>query len=72
MYIVTQVAPYVDGPAGVHGTLAQARTAFTQLGEMHGLDPVLVADVADLPADALREPAVLALFTIGEVPFSPE
>ena len=33
MLIVTQVAPYVDGPAGVHGVLAQAATGLAELAE---------------------------------------
>ncbi len=70
MYILTQVAPYVDGPAGVHGVLGQATTALCELAGSGGLVPVVVADVADLPAAALRQPSVLALFTIGETPFT--
>ena len=31
MLIVTQVAPYADGPAGVHGVLAQAATGLSEL-----------------------------------------
>ncbi len=70
MYILTQVAPYADGPAGVHGVLGQATTALAELAELSGLVPVVVNDVADLPAAALRQPCVLALFTIGETPFT--
>ena len=32
MLIVTQVAPYADGPAGVHGVLAQAATGLQRAG----------------------------------------
>jgi uncharacterized protein len=71
MLIVTQVAPYADGPAGVHGVLGQAATALAQLAEMAGLTPVLVEDVRALSAAQLAAPGVLALFTIGETPFSP-
>jgi hypothetical protein len=71
MWIVTQVAPYADGPAGVHGVLGQAATGLGQLAELAGLAPVLVDDVRDLSPVQLGEPAVLALFTIGETPFSP-
>ena len=39
MLIVTQVAPYVDGPAGVHGVLAQAATGLSELADMAGLTP---------------------------------
>jgi uncharacterized protein len=70
MYIVTTVAPYTDGPAGVHGVLPQASAAFAELAELAGLEPVRVTDVADLPETVGDEPAVLALFTIGETPFS--
>jgi hypothetical protein len=72
MYILTQVAPYVDGPAGVHGVLGQATTALVELAELAGLVPVEVADVADLAPSALAQPGVLALFTIGETPFTDE
>ena len=70
MYIVTQVAPYSDGPAGVHGVLGQAAAALAELAEMSGRVPVIVDDVADLAPAALRQPCVLALFTIGETPFT--
>jgi hypothetical protein len=72
MLIVTQVSPYVDGPAGVHGTLPQATTALTELAELSGLMPVPVADVRDVAPDAVAAAAVLALFTIGETPWSTE
>ena len=71
MLIVTQVAPYADGPAGVHGVLAQAATALCQLAEIAGLSPVVVDDVRDLSPHQLGANGVLALFTIGETPFSP-
>jgi uncharacterized protein len=70
MLIVTQVAPYVDGPAGVHGTLPQATTALSELAALAGLSPVAVPDVRELTADELAEARVLALFTIGETPWS--
>jgi uncharacterized protein len=72
MLITTQVAPYADGPAGVHGVLGQATTALVQLAEVAGLDPVVVHDVRDLSPHQLASAAVLALFTIGETPFSDE
>jgi uncharacterized protein len=71
MLIVTQVAPYADGPAGVHGVLGQATTALEQLAEGAGLHPVVVSDVRDLSPQHLESAAVLSLFTIGETPFSP-
>jgi type 1 glutamine amidotransferase len=72
MLIVTQVAPYVDGPAGVHGTLTQATTALSELAVLDGLSPVAVPDVRDLSPDELASARVLALFTIGETPWSNE
>jgi type 1 glutamine amidotransferase len=71
MLIVTQVAPYADGPAGVHGVLGQATTALAELAEHAGLSPVVVDDVRDLSPLELRASGVLALFTIGETPFTP-
>jgi uncharacterized protein len=68
--VVTHVAPYLDGPAGVHGVLGQAATALVELAGRHGLDSVVVADVADLSADAIAVGGVLALFTIGETPWT--
>jgi type 1 glutamine amidotransferase len=70
MLIVTQVAPYADGPAGVHGVLGQATAALAQLAEMADLRPVVVDDVRDLSPHQLASAGVLALFTIGETPFS--
>jgi hypothetical protein len=69
MLIVTAVAPYADGPAGVHGVLTQARTGLAELAGMAGLEAVTVGDVADVSPDRLTETGVLALFTIGETPF---
>ncbi len=70
MLILTQVAPYRDGPAGVHGVLRQATTGLSELAELSGLSPVIVDDVRDLSAPELASARVLALFTIGETPFS--
>jgi hypothetical protein len=36
LLFVTQVAPYADGPAGVHGVLDQAAVGVAQVGERHG------------------------------------
>jgi uncharacterized protein len=69
---VTQVAPYRDGPAGVHGVLGQSALAVGELAESAGLDPVHTDDVRRLPAGALADARVVALFTIGETPWSPE
>jgi type 1 glutamine amidotransferase len=70
LLFVTQVAPYADGPAGVHGVLDQAAVGVAQIGEMHGLAPQRVDDVRALDASELRETRALALFTIGETPWS--
>jgi type 1 glutamine amidotransferase len=70
MFIVTQVAPYPDGPAGVHGVLPQAATALAELAAMAGLPAVAVTDVDELPTADLTGGGVLALFTIGETPWS--
>jgi hypothetical protein len=70
MLIVTQVAPYTGGPAGVHGVLGQATTAFQELAELSGLSPVVIDDVRDLSPQQLGSAHVLALFTIGETPFT--
>ncbi|HMD46981.1 MAG TPA: ThuA domain-containing protein [Acidimicrobiales bacterium] len=69
MLVVTEVAPYTTGPAGVHGVLGQAATALGELAAMCDLEPVRVPAVADLSPDDLAS-GVLALFTIGETPFS--
>jgi uncharacterized protein len=69
MFIVTEVAPYPHGPAGVHGVLPQAAVALSELGSMAGLDPVTVTDVSSIPATLLEAGGVLALFTIGETPW---
>jgi len=67
---VTQVAPYQSGPAGVHGVLGQAALAMAELGTMAGLEPVTVHDVAAVAPQRLSGGGVLALFTIGETPWS--
>ena len=71
LLIVTEVAPYQGGPAGVHGVLTQAAAGLAELGTMVGLEPVRVERVADLTVDQLTAGGALALFTIGETPFSP-
>ncbi len=72
LLFVTQVSPYRDGPAGVHGVLAQAATGVAQAAEMAGLRARRVDDVRALqPGDIDRATAV-ALFTIGETPWSEE
>ena len=70
LLFVAQVAPYVDGPAGVHGVLDQAAVGVAQVAEMHGLRPQRVDDVRMLSAADLDGARALALFTIGETPWS--
>jgi len=67
---VTQVAPYRDGPAGAHGVLEQSATAMAQLADHAGLRFERCADVRTLAADALDAARIIALFTIGETPWS--
>ena len=38
LLFVTQVSPYRDGPAGVHGVLDQAAVGVAQIAELHALD----------------------------------
>jgi hypothetical protein len=70
LLFVTQVAPYVDGPAGVHGVLDQAAIGVGECAELAGLTPRRVDDVRDLEPAALDRARALALFTIGETPWS--
>ena len=70
MLIITHVAPYADGPAGVHGVLGQAAIALEELSEAAGLESTVVRDVRDLSPDQLGAARVVALFTIGETPFT--
>jgi type 1 glutamine amidotransferase len=72
LLFVTQVAPYLDGPAGVHGVLNQAAVGLAQLAELHGLRAQRVDDVRTLPAGDVRNARALVLFTIGETPWSDE
>jgi hypothetical protein len=68
---VTQVAPYRDGPAGVHGVLDQSAAAVAELAESAGLASTRVTDVRTLDPAELAAARVVALFTIGETPWSP-
>ncbi|MDQ1478067.1 MAG: uncharacterized protein QOE62_3296 [Actinomycetota bacterium] len=72
LLFVTQVAPYRVGPAGVHGVLDQAAVGVGQVAEMHGLRAQRVDDVRDVSVDAITAARALALFTIGETPWSAE
>ena len=70
LVFVTQVAPYADGPAGVHGVLDQAAVGVSECAELAGLVPARVDDVRMLAPETLDAARVLALFTIGETPWS--
>ncbi len=70
LLFVSQVAPYADGPAGVHGVLDQAAVGVAQIADLHGVEPLRVTDVRTLPDAGIRNARVLALFTIGETPWS--
>ncbi len=72
LLFVTQVAPYADGPAGVHGVLDQAAVGVAQVAELHGLQPRRVDDVRRLDVSDVAGARALALFTIGETPWSAE
>ncbi len=67
---VTQVAPYRHGPAGVHGVLDQSATAVAQLAESAGLRFRRVRDVRELEPGWSSDARVVALFTIGETPWT--
>jgi predicted dehydrogenase len=74
--LLTDVSPYAPGPdgeprlAGAHGVLGQAARAVREVASACGLGFELAEDLADLREGALEEAAVLALFTIGETPFT--
>jgi len=70
MFIVTDVAPYRTGPAGVHGVLPQAAVALAELAGLASLEAVAVRAVPEVAPASLAAGGVLALFTIGETPWS--
>jgi type 1 glutamine amidotransferase len=70
LLFVTQVAPYRDGPAGVHSVLDQAALGVTEVGELCGLRSRRVDDVRSIEPGVLRDARAVALFTIGETPWS--
>jgi type 1 glutamine amidotransferase len=70
LLFVTQVAPYTDGPAGAHGVLDQAELAFIEIAALHGLKAKRVRDVRDISPGELLDAQVLALFPIGETPWT--
>jgi uncharacterized protein len=70
LLFVTQVAPYRDGPAGVHGVLDQAAVGVAQAAQINGLEARRIDEVRALSLDAIHDARALALFTIGETPWS--
>jgi uncharacterized protein len=70
LLFVTQVAPYADGHAGVHGVLDQAAVGVAEIAELNGLHGHRVDDVRELPDALLDAAGALALFTIGETPWT--
>ena len=51
LLFVTQVAPYRDGPAGVHGVLDQAAVGVAQVAELCGLEATRVDHVRTIDVD---------------------
>ncbi|HXY93882.1 MAG TPA: ThuA domain-containing protein [Acidimicrobiia bacterium] len=72
LLFVTQVAAYRDGPAGVHGVLDQAAIGVAEVAELHGLEARRIEDVRAIDAETVHDARALALFTIGETPWSDE
>jgi hypothetical protein len=70
LLLVTQVAPYRDGPAGVHGVLDQAATGVGEVAELAGLLARRVDDVRELRTSDIVDARAVALFTIGETPWT--
>jgi uncharacterized protein len=70
LLFVTQVSPYHDRPAGVHGVLGQAAVGVAEVAELCGLRSRRVYDVRTIEPDALLDARAVALFTIGETPWS--
>jgi type 1 glutamine amidotransferase len=70
LLFVTQVAPYADGPAGVHGVLDQAAVGIAEVAELNRCTARRVHDVRELDPGVLAAARALALFTIGETPWS--
>ena len=70
LLFVSHVAPTSDGPAGVHGVLDQAELGFRQIAELTGMQSRRIDDVRSLEEVALSRSRVLALFTIGETPWT--
>ena len=70
--VVTQCAPYANGRmSGVHGSREQAVSAFAEMAGTRSWSTDRCDNVGLLADDALLTARVLALYTIGEVPWTP-
>ncbi|MFL6239658.1 MAG: ThuA domain-containing protein [Actinomycetes bacterium] len=70
--VVTQCAPYKTGRmSGVHGSREQAVSAFGEIAGARSWSTMRVDNVTTISEDVLTRARVLALYTIGEVPWSP-
>jgi type 1 glutamine amidotransferase len=76
---VTDVSPYHDPTgtvplrrriAGAHGVLGQSAIAVAEMARAESLAFVHVPSVAEMAPGTLEQATVLALFTIGETPWS--
>jgi type 1 glutamine amidotransferase len=76
---VTDVSPYADVTgtrplreriAGAHGVLGQSAIAVAEMARAASLEFVHVPTVAEMAPGTLDDATVLALFTIGETPWS--
>lgn len=81
MLYVTDVSPYAATPgreqpgmrlAGAHGVLGQSAAAMDQLAAAAGLSFQHEPHAVDVTLEALGAARVLALFTIGETPWTVE
>jgi uncharacterized protein len=68
--VVTQCAPYVDRMAGVHGSREQAVSAFAEIAGARAWAVRRIESVTDIEPEDVDAARVLALFTIGETPWS--
>jgi type 1 glutamine amidotransferase len=76
---LTDVSPYAAGPgrtepqlrmAGAHGVLGQSAIAVAELAKTAGLAFVHAASVSEIEPGVLERARVLALFTIGDTPWT--
>ncbi|HEV2244833.1 MAG TPA: hypothetical protein VGR98_27610, partial [Streptosporangiaceae bacterium] len=72
---VSDVSPYRAGPAapamaGVHQSLGSAATALEEIAGLCGLEFRHARRVRDIGLEDLESARLLALFTIGETPWS--